>query len=467
MLFTSYVFLFLFFPLLFLAYVATPARWRAVPLLVGSYFFYGWWRLDFCLLLLGVTAVGYVGGLWIAKEGSGRKLQTTVIVSILLASLGWFKYAGFLGESWNGLASCLLGNGLRVDIPEVVLPIGISFFTFQTVSYVVDVHRGSAPCRSPIQFAAFVAMFPQLVAGPIVRFSDVAPDIPRPRVSWRTTDFGLLLFMVGFSKKVWIANNVAPAADWVFSLQEPTLAVAWLGVAAYTVQIYFDFSGYSDMAIGLGLMFGFTFPENFRTPYRSRSITEFWQRWHISMSSFFRDYLYIPLGGNRMGAFRTLANLAVTMLLAGLWHGAGWTFVIWGGFHGLLLAFDRLWGKSKLQEKTIGIRGYSFVATLLTLLLVMIGWVLFRADSMADAMAVYSGMFGFHGVAHGAMLGDRFDTIFWGMMIIAAGAITVERRGSRPLFTTGFGRVVVTLVFLGALHELGSQGYNPFLYFQF
>ena len=468
MLFTSYSFVFLFLPLFFCVYLLTPARWRSIPLLVGSYVFYGWWRLDFCLLLAGVTLTGYLGGLWIEKGGTNQRLYTSIIVSGLLATLGWFKYAGFLGESWNGMASWLSDiEDLSVVVPEIILPIGISFFTFQTISYLVDVNRGCEACRSPIQFAAFVAMFPQLVAGPIVRYSDIAKEIPAPRVLWKDVDAGLVLFMLGFCKKVWIANNVAPAADWLFTLEAPTLVVSWLGILAYTFQVYFDFSGYSDMAIGLGMMLGFHFPENFRRPYQSKNITEFWQRWHITMSSFFRDYLYVPLGGNRSGQIRTLINLSVTMLLAGLWHGAGWTFLLWGAFHGGLLAIHRVWSANSSFDRLASIRGHTIFAGLLTFFAVVLGWVVFRADSVVNAFAVYGGIFGVNGFDSGSMLKDRFDLVFWMMMLFASIFVLVEGRFQKPILATPMGRVAISVLFLGALHELGGQGYNPFLYFQF
>jgi alginate O-acetyltransferase complex protein AlgI len=467
MLFTSYSFLFLFLPLFFLSYLATPARWRVYLLLIGSYLFYGFWRFDYCLLLFGVTALGFAGGLWIRSCPDRRRIALVVTLSLLLSLLGWYKYAGFFGSSWNGLATWLGAPGLTIPVPEVLLPIGISFFTFQTLSYVVDVYRGRESCRSFVDFAAYVALFPQLVAGPIVRYSDVSGEIHAPRVSFGNLEEGVARFMLGFCKKVWIANNVAPVADWAFSQSDPTLTVAWLGVICYTLQIYFDFSGYSDMAIGLGLMLGFQFPENFRAPYRAASITEFWQRWHITMSSFFRDYLYIPLGGNRGNRWGTLTNLLLTMLLAGLWHGAGWTFVAWGCLHGVLLVIHRLWQNSRVPPELRGGRGYRMGAILLTLVSVMAGWVLFRSASMADALEIYRGMAGFNGIAAVGIFFARLDAVFWIVFAVGVLAVVSEGRTVRWLPSLPVRRFLLLAGFVAAVHELGSQGYNPFLYFQF
>lgn len=411
--------------------------------------------------------LGFAGGYWI-HAAPGRK-RTTLVVSLtlLLSLLGWFKYAGFFGSSWNGLFTWLGAPGLTIPVPEVLLPIGISFFTFQTLSYVVDVYRGREPCRSFVDFAAYVALFPQLVAGPIVRYGDVSGEIHAPRVSMGDLQEGVARFMLGFCKKVWIANNVAPVADWAFSQGDPTLSVAWLGLFCYTIQIYFDFSGYSDMAIGLGLMLGFRFPENFRAPYRASSITEFWQRWHITMSSFFRDYLCIPLGGNRGTQWNTSVNLVLTMLLAGLWHGAGWTFVAWGCLHGGLLVVHRLWQKSTFRSERPGSAVYRFGSILLTLISVMAGWVLFRSASIADAWEMYRGLVGFNGITAAGVFVARFDAVFWIVFAVAVLAVVGEGRTMRWLPAVPVRRLLLLVGFVGAVLELGGQEYNPFLYFQF
>lgn len=467
MLFTSYSFLFLFLPLFFLSYLATPGRWRVYLLLIASYLFYGFWRFDYCLLLFGVTLLGYLGGRWIhAGPGAGRP-ALVASATLLLSLLGWYKYAGFFGDSWNGLADWLGAPGLEIAVPEVLLPIGISFFTFQTLSYVVDVYRGREVCRSFVDFAAYVALFPQLVAGPIVRYGDVSGEIHHPIVGAVALQEGVSRFMLGFCKKVWIANNVAPVADWAFSQSDPVMSVAWLGVVCYTLQIYFDFSGYSDMAIGIGMMLGFRFPENFRMPYRSPNITEFWQRWHITMSSFFRDYLYIPLGGNRGGRLRTLGNLLFTMLLAGLWHGAGWTFVAWGGLHGVLLVIHRLWQRSPLAAGGGRGRIHRVGATFLTLLSVMAGWVLFRSISIEDSWNMYRGLAGFNGLNAAAQFFGRVDAVFWTVFVAGILAVVLEGRMERLIPSVSLRRLLLAAGFVLAVHEIGSQGYNPFLYFQF
>ncbi|MCB1202738.1 MAG: MBOAT family protein [Verrucomicrobiae bacterium] len=467
MLFTSYSFLFLFLPFFFICYLGTPRQWRVYLLLFGSYLFYGFWRFDYCLLLFTVTLLGYLGGLWIHSGGGRRRTALITSVTLLISLLGWFKYAGFFGESWNGLASWFGMPGLQIQAPEVLLPIGISFFTFQTLSYVVDVYRGREYCRSFFDFAAYVALFPQLVAGPIVRYGDVSGEIHKPVVSFDDLREGISRFMLGFCKKVWIANNVAPVADWAFAQSDPAMSVAWLGLVCYTLQIYFDFSGYSDMAIGIGMMLGFRFPENFRNPYRSTSITEFWQRWHMTMSSFFRDYLYIPLGGNRGGRLRTLCNLVLTMLLAGLWHGAGWTFVAWGGLHGLLLVIHRLWQKSRhvsVQNPGLLIRSG---ATLLTLLSVMAGWVLFRSDTLEASWNMYRGLAGLNGFNGLSLFFARVDAVFLIVLTIGILAVVFEGRMIRWIPSTSIRRLLLLAAFVSAVHEIGGQGYNPFLYFQF
>lgn len=467
MLFTSYTFLFLFLPILFFVYLFTPAHRRSLLLLVASYLFYGLWRIDYTLLLLAVTLVGFVGGKWISTGGmSPSRIRVVLPVVLLLGGLGWFKYAGFLSGNWNFVSESFFGSVLQIKLPEILLPVGISFFTFQTLSYVIDVRRGLPPAESFISFASYVALFPQLVAGPIVRYSDVSPDIAAPQVRRDALDLGVVLFMLGFCKKVWIANNVAPAADWAFGLQEPVAAAAWIGAWAYTLQIYFDFSGYSEMAIGLGLMFGFRFPENFRFPYLASNITEFWQRWHISMSGFFRDYLYIPLGGNRNGQLRTLCNLGITMLLAGLWHGAGWTFVLWGAFHGALLAGHRVWQRRRGRMSTDRIM-LRIPATMMTLLCVVLGWVLFRAESAMAAKTYFAGMSGLYGFIDLPMFAGRFDAVFYAVMFFGTAFIFVEPWLGERLRRNRIFRAMLFIFFVGAIHELGSQDYNPFLYFQF
>ncbi len=367
MVFSSHVFLYYFLPLALLAYYASPARWRHAIITVLSYVFYGWANPWFVALMLFSTLVDYVCGLLIsgkwtprafaddppAGEGmpSARQRKLGLITSIVvnLSLLGFFKYLGFAQTNLNYLLE-VFGRP-AVEVYQIVLPVGISFYTFQSMSYSIDLYRGDArPARSFLDFACYVSLFPQLVAGPIVRYQDLAEQLV-----WRSHTIekfarGVLFFGFGMAKKVLLANPMGSVADAAFGAGDLLWYDAWTGVVAYAFQIYFDFSGYSDMAIGLGLMLGFEFRRNFDLPYLSQSITEFWRRWHISLSTWLRDYLYIPLGGNRVSPRRTYINLAIVMLLGGLWHGAQWTFVIWGAIHGLLLAAERWHGKDAAQD---------------------------------------------------------------------------------------------------------------------
>lgn len=341
MVFSSPIFLFLFLPAVLAVYYLTPRAARNGALLAASLLFYAWGEVFHVAVMLASIAMNYAAGRWIARAaGRRRTVAVGAAVAANLLWLGWFKYAGFLG----GIANDVFG--LRWRRPDVHLPIGISFFTFQALSYVIDLGRGRAePERSALRLALFISLFPQLIAGPIVRYVDIARDLVARRETLARFASGVRRFTVGLGKKMLIANVLAEPADRVFGLApaDLTAPLAWLGVAAYTAQIYFDFSGYSDMAIGLGRMFGFEFPENFRHPYAARSITEFWRRWHITLSTWFRDSLYVPLGGNRRGSARTALNLLAVFLLCGLWHGAAWNFVVWGLYHGALLGLERPW----------------------------------------------------------------------------------------------------------------------------
>ena len=344
MVFTSHLFLFLFLPVFLAIYYISPFRFRSGIILVFSYFFYGWWRPDFALLLAGVTLGTYWMTLLMESPGwkKWRKLVLTFGVVINLVALGYFKYFNFGMDSMN-----LLLAGLEIgpmEYSRVLLPIGLSFFIFQAISYMVDVYRGDAPVTQNVfDFAAFISFFPQLVAGPVLRYQPLADQFRERVHSWSIFSHGCLIFMAGFSGKVLIADPMNPLVEAAFNVTAPTMADAWLGAFAYTIQLFFDFSGYSTMAIGLGLMVGFHFPKNFNDPYVSASITEFWRRWHISLSTWLRMYLYVPLGGNRKGSVRTYVNLMATMVLGGLWHGANWTFIVWGFWHGGLLGLERYW----------------------------------------------------------------------------------------------------------------------------
>ncbi|MGH8355782.1 MAG: MBOAT family O-acyltransferase, partial [Pseudomonas sp.] len=391
MVFSSNVFLFLFLPVFLGLYYLSGRRYHNLLLLVASYAFYAWWRVDFLALFAAVTLWNYWIGLKVGAAGVRSKpAQRWLLLGVALdlGVLGYFKYANFGVDSLNALMASF---GLEPFIlTHILLPIGISFYIFESISYIIDVYRGDTPAtHNLIDFAAFVAIFPHLIAGPVLRFKDLVDQFNHRSHSLDKFAEGCTRFMQGFVKKVFIADSLAPLADHFFGLQDPSTGDAWLGALAYSAQLYFDFSGYSDMAIGLGLMMGFRFMENFNQPYISQSITEFWRRWHISLSTWLRDYLYISLGGNRGGTFATYRNLFLTMLLGGLWHGANWTYVLWGAWHGLWLAIERALNSDAAPRRFNPLKwAFSF-------LLVVLGWVLFRAATLDDALRLYQAMFSF------------------------------------------------------------------------
>ncbi len=384
MVFSSVAFVFYFLPLFLLLYYFCGARNGA--LLFGSLVFYTWGEGAYLFLLAGLVALNFYCGMLIdGAEGARRKAFLVAGITVNLAALAFFKYAGFLVRSIDAV------TGAGLPAVDIHLPIGISFFVFQLISYLIDIGRGSIPAdRGFVRFATYVMMFPHLIAGPIVRYSDIDRELFKRSITIGNVGLGVQFFIVGLCQKVLIANMVAPAADKVFGFPaaELSAAVAWLGVTAYTLQIYFDFCGYSNMAIGLAFMMGFRFPINFNYPYVSRSITEFWRRWHMSLSFWFRDYVYIPLGGNRGGPFRTASNLIIVFFLTGLWHGASWTFVIWGLFHGAFLLIERAGLRNGLDRAPVVV-GWAY-----TMLVVMVGWVLFKASDMHHAGSILAAMSG-------------------------------------------------------------------------
>lgn len=348
MIFSTSLFVFLFLPLFLACYYLTPLRFRSLLILCFSYGFYGWWRYEYLLVIFGMSVVSYFAAqvtVWSTDERV-RRWAVGVGVGFDLAALAYFKYTTFLMTNISAMSEMFMGR--EIHVIDVLLPIGISFHTFQSISYVIDIYRRDAPpARNIIDFLAFSSLFPQLIAGPVLRYKDLAAQFVSRTHSLELFAAGVYRFVLGLAMKVLVADSVAPLADRIFALTDPTLAESWLGALAYTVQLFFDFAGYSAMAIGIGLMIGFRFIENFNAPYVSRSITEFWRRWHISLSTWLRDYLYLQLGGNRKGRVRTYVNLIVTMVLGGFWHGANWTFLLWGAWHGGLMALERAMGVKK------------------------------------------------------------------------------------------------------------------------
>ncbi|MFC4455921.1 MBOAT family protein [Deinococcus sonorensis] len=472
MVFSSNIFLFAFLPVFLAVYYLLPFRARSGWILVGSYALYSWWRLDFLWLLVAVTAAAYLFGLWIHAAPPPRKrLLIIASVTLNLCALGYFKYANFGIDSFNAAITAV---GLQpFSWTPVLLPIGLSFFVFHAISYVVDVYRGGEPpTRNPLDFAAFIALFPHLIAGPVLKYNLLADQFRHRTHTLEKFSYGATRFMTGFAKKVLIADTIAPLVKVAFATPDPTLADAWLGALAYTLQLYFDFSGYSDMAIGLAAMMGFKFPENFNHPYISRSITEFWKRWHMSLSSWLMEYLYFSLGGNRRGRVRTYINLFLTMLLGGLWHGANWTFVLWGAWHGSILAAERRLKEAKLWKPSpvwLTIPG--------TMLLVMLGWVMFRADNVHDAFRMYRGMFGLNGAGLSDTLawqvqGSTLVTMLIALVLVYVAPWWGNRVGdmSRTLRRPALASTATLLLmplFVMAILKLSAQSYTPFLYFQF
>ena len=491
MVFSSQIFIFYFLPVALVVYYAlirAPQRWRNCALAVLGYIFYGWADPRFIVIMFATTFVDWLLSIIIAfdswkvwrvwhkpvaaleRKAPRTPLQKKAIVfSVIsnLAMLGFFKYFNFGVDSYNGLLAAAGLSPLQWDtFFRVTLPLGISFYTFQSLSYTIDVYRGDARAmRSFVDFSCFVSMFPHLVAGPILKFSFLAGQLEQRSHTLQKFARGASFFTLGLAKKIILANPCGKIADTAFDAGSVGAFDAWYGVIAYSFQIYFDFSGYSDMAIGLGLMLGFVFARNFDLPYRAESITEFWRRWHISLSTWLREYLYIPLGGNRLGELRTYINLVLTMLLGGLWHGASWNFVIWGGIHGGMLAFERSRGKSSYYHQMP-----RPLRVALTFLVVLIGWVFFRTNDFPSALFYLQSMFGLgHAQPGAALIGGLIYQPYYILLFVMAGVVVWAcpdtwdwtRRLNMPK--------ALACVVLGwlALVIMMTQAYNPFIYFIF
>jgi alginate O-acetyltransferase complex protein AlgI len=471
MVFASPIFLFLFLPLTLAAYFAFPRAWRNAVLLVASLVFYAWGEAPYLALVLGSVAFNYAIGGAIGKSGDPAARRKWLVVGIAgnLAALAVFKYANFAVANINTLAPILAIT--PIALATIPLPLGISFFTFHAISYVVDVYKGNAHAeRNLPRFALYILLFPQLIAGPIIRWRDIAGQLPAREQRVADFAYGVRRFVLGLGKKVLIANTLGAVADRIFTLPatELTTPLAWLGLVCYTLQIYFDFSGYSDMAIGLMRMFGFRILENFNYPYIARSIREFWRRWHISLSNWFRDYLYIPLGGNQRGERRAYANLVIVFLLCGLWHGASWPFVLWGAWHGLFLVAERAGIDRALRR--IGPLSHAYA-----LLAVMGGWVLFRCETLAQAVAYYGALLGRgQGDASRHALPEYLDpfvafTLVVGIVFATPLARAIgqwrDRRANAAVM--GLDVAWLAVVFVLATAFLAAGTYNPFIYFRF
>lgn len=477
MVFSSEIFLFAFLPAVLAAYLLLPGAWlKNVLLVVASVVFYAWGGAKFVPLVLGSAVVNYAFGLALSRlsdeRARDRRLVLAAAVTFDLAVLAWFKYAGFFADNLTFVTGGHIGRD--VALSQVYLPLGISFFTFHAISYVVDVYRRTSEARkNPLEVVLYFVFFPQLIAGPIIRYKDVAAQLTRRTVTVADFAWGARRFVVGLGKKVLVANTLGACVDQVFNTPAADVSrpLAWFALVAYTLQIYFDFSGYSDMAIGMARMFGFRFLENFDFPYVARSVREFWQRWHISLSRWFRDYLYVPLGGNRVSPWRVYLNLVVVFFLCGLWHGAKWTFVVWGLIHGLFLVLERVGAMRRITSLPV-------VRHVYVLAVVAFAWVFFRADSFAYALAFLKALvvqapapkLAFWAAADGeTLLAFALGCVLATPLIARRVEAALQDTAWWPRIALGAAAVPagLALIFVASVVKLAAGTYNPFIYFRF
>ena len=477
MVFSSNIFLLYFLPVFLLFYFVCPRRFRNYVILVFSIVFYAYGGPEFILILLASTTATYYLVKAMVKSERRKVFYCATAIIINLGLLVYFKYANFLVDNVNAILSLFNVNG--INLSKIVLPIGISFFTFQSITYVLDTYRGQVkPMDKLTDYIVYIMMFPQLIAGPIVKYGDVEQQLRHRESPPDECLHGFYRFVIGLSKKVLIADVIAVQADACFGgdLAAMDMGTAWIGSLAYTMQLYFDFSGYSDMAIGLGRIMGFKFPENFNNPYTSRSITEFWRRWHMTLGSFIMNYLYIPLGGNRKGKGRTYLNLWICFLLSGLWHGAAWTFVAWGAFHGFFIVLEKLLknGKRRTENGKFSVLRSSF-SVILTFIIVNFGWVLFRADTIGQAFDYYKAMFSFNfdGFAWDAGRQFYFTLILAGVFSFLT-LFPFGKKVEQVVFYKDYGvgghvaAWVVSIVLLFfCVAAMNATGFSPFIYFRF
>lgn len=470
MVFSSILFLFRFLPIAFVLYFLAPGKLKNLVLFVLSLCFYAWGEPVYVVLMLFSTVVDYIHGLLVERfAAAGEKTKAKVVVAssviINLGLLCFFKYADFLVLNVNSLF------GLQIKPLNLPLPIGISFYTFQTMSYTIDVYRGEAAAqKNIISFGTYVTLFPQLIAGPIVRYKTVAEQIGNRRTTFNGFAYGITRFVIGLGKKVLLANNIGLLWEEMSASGDISVLGAWLGITAFAFQIYFDFSGYSDMAIGLGAMFGFKFDENFNYPYQSASITEFWRRWHISLGTWFREYVYIPLGGNRKGKARQIINLLAVWALTGIWHGASWNFMAWGLYFGVILIIEKTFLLKKL-EKLPAVFGHIY-----TIFLVLISWVIFAFDDFSAGLSYIGRMFG---VGADGVVDDRALYVLCSyaviLIVLIVGCTELPKRAVRriagkiedTMLGTVAANVLLAAVLVLSMAYIVDASYNPFLYFRF
>lgn len=465
MIFSGIPFLYYFLPLMLVIYYASPKRMKNMSLLTGSLIFYGWGEPKYVFLMGGSIFVCYAAGLFVEKHRAEKIGQVCCTASgaACLLVLACFKYTDFFVENFNA------ATGLHIPLLRVALPIGISFYTFQLISYVVDVYRGEAAQKNIVSMAVYIAMFPQLIAGPIVRYHDVRVQLSDRKHTWDMAAAGVRRFVVGLAKKILLANQLGELCEVFHGAQEKSVLFYWLYAVAAALQVYFDFSGYSDMAIGLGRVLGFQFPENFNYPYISASITEFWRRWHITLGSWFRDYVYIPMGGNRVGKARWLFNIFVVWMLTGFWHGAAWNFIIWGLYFAVFLMAEKLWLLKYLKKSRVMSRLY-------VLFLVMVSFVIFNGENMPQAFSDIGGLFGAGGIPLVSAEALYYLRSFGVLLICGVVGATPAAKGLLGhLFQKPAGRKIlfvaepVVLLALMAVMTayLVDGSFNPFLYFRF
>ncbi len=473
MVFSNSIFLFYFLPVFLTAYFLTPSRFKNFVTLIASIFFFAWGAPEFIFVLSGAVVVDFFIAQFIHKnEGIKRKIFLTIGVIFNVSILLYFKYCNFFLDNFNVLLDAL---GVQsISFTRIVLPIGISFFVFHELSYIIDVYRRvKPPMYDIVNYALYIFLFPQLIAGPIIRFNEIADQINNRKFQ-DTIDnrlIGFFRFAIGLAKKVLIANVLGVQADNIFNLpyEELDTSTAWMGALCYTFQIYFDFSGYSDMAIGLAKIMGFRFPENFNFPYVSQNITEFWRRWHISLSRWMRDYLYIPLGGNKVSVLRMYFNLCFVFLISGFWHGAEWTFIIWGAFHGLFLVLDRVF----LIKLFSHIGKVPRVA--ITFFIVVIGWVFFRAGTVDQALHFLNRMFVYNDSINGIEASPKLIlafcmAVFFSFLAFIPSIESLPEKIFSPYSKTwkyAIGSLVAGILFIISASFITSSGFNPFIYFKF
>ena len=454
MVFSSALFIFFFLPLFLLGYFITPKKYRNYTLLVFSLLFYAWGEPVYIILMLLSALINYLFSLLIIKKPNHKKIFLTIAIILNLSMLGLFKYADFLLLNVNSILK------LNINYLKLSLPIGISFFTFQALSYTIDVYRNKKVFqKNYFKLLTYISMFPQLIAGPIVRYETIAKELDERETNFTKFSEGFYRFIIGLFKKVLIANVIGMLWDKILNLSSLSVLSAWLGALAFTLQIYYDFSGYSDMAIGLGKMIGFTYLENFNYPYIATSITDFWRRWHISLSSWFRDYVYIPLGGNRCSKLKHIRNIFIVWMLTGLWHGANYNFLLWGIYYGVILIVEKYLLANILEKLP------KIIKHIYSLFLIMIGWIIFAIEDASKLISYLKTMFGLNG----KVIDSNFSYLFRNyIIIIILGiifSIPFKKSNNKALkYVTG---IAVIILFIITITMIISDTYNPFLYFRF